>query len=148
LVRNQNGRGWRKMSRIFVCALLLALVVPACRLQGQDTTAQQQSQTALQQSQTALQQSQTPLQQSQTPAQQTQTAMQQSQIAQQQAQHARQAVPQADQPVPATHDAELRDKQAERLHDSREVLKAALNEKTGIAKNLTERAKCIVVIPS
>jgi lipid-binding SYLF domain-containing protein len=137
------------MSRIFVCALLLALVVPMCRLQGQDPqTAQQQSQTALQQSQTALQQSQTALQQSQTAAQQSQTAQQQSQIAQQQAQHARQAVPQSDQPTPATHDAELRDKQTERLHDSREVLKAALNEKTGIAKNLTERAKCVVVIPS
>jgi lipid-binding SYLF domain-containing protein len=136
------------MSRIFVCALLLALV-PACSLQGQEPqTAQQQSQTALQQSQTALQQSQTALQQSQTAAQQSQTALQQSQVAQQQAQHARENLPQSDKGVPATHDAELRDKQTERLHDAREVLKAALNEKTGIAKNLTERAKCVVVIPS
>lgn len=47
-----------------------------------------------------------------------------------------------------TVDAEEREKAAERLHDAREVLKTALNEKTGISKSLTEKAKCIVVIPS
>lgn len=45
-------------------------------------------------------------------------------------------------------DAEERQKAADRLHDSRDVLKVALNEKSGISKNLTEKAKCVVVIPS
>ena len=44
--------------------------------------------------------------------------------------------------------AEERARQGERLHSSREVLKAALNEKTGISKNLTDNAKCVIVIPS
>jgi len=48
----------------------------------------------------------------------------------------------------ATVDAEEREKAADRLHEAREVLKTALNEKTGISKNLTEKAKCVVVIPS
>jgi SH3 domain-containing YSC84-like protein 1 len=41
-----------------------------------------------------------------------------------------------------------REKQVERLHDSREVLKVALNEKSGISKSLTDKAKCVVIIPS
>jgi SH3 domain-containing YSC84-like protein 1 len=44
--------------------------------------------------------------------------------------------------------AELRQKQSDRLHSAREVLKAALNEKSGISKSLTESAKCVIVIPS
>src|SRR5260370_39625210 len=44
--------------------------------------------------------------------------------------------------------AEVKQKQAERLRASREVLKAALDEKSGISKSLTDKAKCIVVIPS
>src|SRR5215470_9510118 len=49
-----------------------------------------------------------------------------------------------DQPDPA----EERAKQTDRLHSSREVLKAALNEKSGISRSLTDSAKCVVVIPS
>ena len=140
------------MSRSFVCALLLALTVtPAWSLQSKEQTAQQQSQTALQQSQTALQQSQTALQQSQTAAQQSQTALQQSQAAQQQAQQAQQAhqALQASQAKAEQEDtAEVKAKQADRLRDSQVVLKAALNEKSGISKNLTDKAKCLVIIPS
>ncbi len=140
------------MSRIFVCAFLLALMVmPAWSLQSQDQTAQQQSQTALQQSQTALQQSQTALQQSQTAQQQSQTAQQQSQTAQQQAQHAQQVRQAEQQSQTATDQAEVADmraKNAERLRDSEAVLKAALDEKSGISKNLTDKATCVVIIPS
>lgn len=49
-----------------------------------------------------------------------------------------------DQPDPA----QVREKQSERLHSAREVLKVALNEKTGISKSLTDSAKCVIVIPS
>src|SRR5215472_3582948 len=127
------------MSRLFVCASLLALMaVPALNLQSQDSqTTQQQSQTALQQSQTA--------------AQQSQTALQQSQTAQQQAQHAQQLHQAAQQGQAAADQAEVSDikaKNNDRLRESEVVLKAALDEKTGISKNLTDKAKCIVIIPS
>lgn len=48
----------------------------------------------------------------------------------------------------AAERAAVRDKQADRLHDAREVLKSALNEKSGISRSLTDKAKCVVVIPS
>src|SRR5215472_10453387 len=57
-------------------------------------------------------------------------------------------VPARSQQQQTTIDAEEREKAAERLHDAREVLKVALNERTGISKSLTEKAKCVVVIPS
>lgn len=136
------------MTRIFVCPFLLALMlVPAWSLQhGQ--TAQQQSQTAEQQSQTALQQSQTAQQQSQTAQQQSQTAMQQAQVAQEQAKQRAELAKQQQAGTEQVDMAEVKQKQAERLHASREVLKAALDEKSGISKSLTDKAKCIVVIPS
>jgi SH3 domain-containing YSC84-like protein 1 len=59
-------------------------------------------------------------------------------------QTAQQAADQADQ----VDTAAVREKQADRLHEAREVLKVALNEKTGISKGLTDRAKCVIVIPS
>ena len=134
------------MKRIFVCAFLMALaVIPAWSLQShQSRTAQQQSQTAEQQSQTAQQQSQTAQQQSQTAQQQSQTAQQQSQTAQQQAQQAQKSQAASDQADMAA----VKAKQADRLRDAREVLKVALNEKSGISKSLTDQAKCVVVIPS
>lgn len=140
------------MKNIVVFALFLGLgSIPAWSLQSEQSQTEQQSQTALQQSQTAQQQSQTAQQQSQTAQQQSQTAQQQSQIAQQQAQHAQQAQ-RAQQEQQQQSDqaemAEVKAKQASRLHDSREVLKAALNEKTGISKALTDKAKCIIIIPS
>src|SRR6516164_6096696 len=98
------------MSRILVCALLLALVSPAWS-QSTSQTAQQQAETAAQQSQTALQQSQTALQQSQ----KAQTGMTEEEK------------------------AALKDKQAERLREARDVMRAALNEKTGISKGLTDK---------
>ena len=135
------------MTRVFACPFLLALmVVPAWSLQSQ--TAQQQSQTAEQQSQTALQQSQTAQQQSQTAQQQSQTALQQAQTAQEQAKQRAELAKQQEGGTEHVDMAEVKRKQADRLHDSREVLKAALNEKSGISKTLTDKAKCIVVIPS
>lgn len=134
------------MSRVFVCPLLLAwMVAPAWSLQQ---TAQQQSQTAEQQSQTALQQSQTALQQSQTAQQQSQTALQQAQTAQEQAKQRAELAKQQQEGTDHVDMAAVKSKQADRLHESREVLQAALNEKSGISKSLTDKAKCIVVIPS
>lgn len=137
------------MSRVFACPFLLALMVAsAWSLQAQSQTAQQQSQTAEQQSQTALQQSQTAQQQSQTAQQQSQTAQQQAQIAQEQAKQRAELANQQQGGTDHVDMAEVKRKQADRLHESREVLKTALDEKSGISKNLTDKAKCIVVIPS
>ncbi len=138
------------MKRICVFALLLALGIPAWSLQSQSQTAAQQAQTAAQQSQTAAQQSQTAAQQSQTAAQQSQTAAQQSQIAQQQAQaakqaQAQQALPQSDEE--AAYMAKTKDKQADRLRASRDVMSGVLTGKF-IGKGLVEKAKCVIVIPS
>lgn len=117
--------------------------------QQQSRTAQQQSQTAAQQSQTAAQQAQTAAQQSQTAQQQSQTAAQQSQIAAQQVQHAQQGQqqqqnPQSDQ----AYMAEVKAKQADRLHNSRDVLNTNLTQKLGITKEIMDHAKCAIVIPS
>jgi SH3 domain-containing YSC84-like protein 1 len=153
LVRSQNGPGSSKMKRFCVLALLLASgLIPARSLQSQQSqTAQQQSQTAAQQSQTAAQQSQTAQQQSQTAAQQSQTAAQQSQIAQQQTRQAQQQAQQT-QPSQAAEDqaymAGVKDKQTDRLHSSRDVLSAALNQKVGVTKDLVDKAKCVIIIPS
>jgi SH3 domain-containing YSC84-like protein 1 len=137
------------MSRVFGCPLLLALMLaPAWSLQSQSQTAQQQSQTAEQQSQTALQQSQTAQQQSQTAQQQSQTAQQQAQTAQEQAKQRAELAKQQSDGTEQVDMAEVKRKDAERLRDSREVMKSALNEKSGISKALTDKAKCVVVIPS
>jgi lipid-binding SYLF domain-containing protein len=135
------------MIRILVCALLLALVSPAWS-QSKSQTAQQQAETAAQQSQTALQQSQTALQQSQTAQQQSQTAQQQMQTAQQLQQQSQKQTQESQTGMTEEERAALKDKQAERLRDARDVMRAALNEKTGISKGLTDKAKCVVVIPS
>src|SRR5215831_14843828 len=106
------------MTRVFACPFLLALMLfPAWSLQSRSQTAQQQSQTALQQSQTALQQSQTAQQQSQ-------TALQQAQTAQEQARQRAELAKQQEGGTEHVDMAEVKRKQAERLHDSREVLKA------------------------
>jgi lipid-binding SYLF domain-containing protein len=125
--------------------------------QQSKAAAQRQSQAAAQQSQTAAQQSQTAAQQSQTAAQQSQTAQQQMQIAQQQAQVAQQQaaqqakiaqeqakLPQSDQ----AYTAEVKAKQADRLHSSRDVLNSSLTQKLGISKATIDSAKCVIVIPS
>jgi lipid-binding SYLF domain-containing protein len=139
------------MKRIGVFALPLVLgFIPAWGLQSQ--TSAQQSQTAAQQSQTAAQQSQTAAQQSQTAAQQSQTAAQQSQIAAQQTKNAQQGqqaqqsqnLPQSDQ----AYTAEVKAKQADRLHSSRDVLNSSLTQKLGISKATIDSAKCVIVIPS
>jgi SH3 domain-containing YSC84-like protein 1 len=140
------------MKRICVFALLLALgCIPVWSMQSKSEAAQQ---TAAQQSQTAAQQSQTAAQQSQTAAQQSQTAAQQSQIAaQQQAKAAQQG--QVGQAGPASqaasdqaYEAEVKAKQADRLHSSRDVLNTNLTQKLGISKAVIDNAKCVIVIPS
>ncbi|HEY6306776.1 MAG TPA: lipid-binding SYLF domain-containing protein [Candidatus Angelobacter sp.] len=143
------------MKRICVFALLLALgCIPVWSMQSKSETTQQQSQTAAQQSQTAAQQSQTAAQQSQTAAQQSQTAAQQSQIAaQQQAKAAQQGQgAQAGAASQAASDqayeAEVKAKQADRLHNSRDVLNTNLTQKLGITKEVIDHAKCVIVIPS
>ena len=137
------------MSRILVCALLLAVAVSTAWSQlSKSESAQQQAATAAQQSQTALQQSQTALQQSQTAMQQSQTAQQQMQTAQQLQQQAQKQTQEAETGMTPEERAALKDKQAQRLRDARDVMKAAFNEKSGISKNLTDKAKCVVVIPS
>jgi len=136
------------MSRILVCALLLALVSTAWGQLAKSQAAQQQAETAAQQSQTALQQSQTALQQSQTALQQSQTAQQQMQTAQQLQQQAQKQTEEAQTGMTPEERAALKNKQADRLQMSRDVMRAALNEKTGISKSLTDKAKCVVVIPS
>jgi lipid-binding SYLF domain-containing protein len=125
--------------------------------QQSKAAAQRQSQAAALQSQTAAQQSQTAAQQSQTAAQQSQTAQQQMQIAQHQAQVAQQqaaqqakiaqeqaTLPQSDQ----AYTAEVKAKQADRLHNSRDVLNSNLTQKLGITKSMIDNAKCVIVIPS
>src|SRR5262249_8275008 len=77
----------------------------------------------------------------QEPSAPPQTPDQQSATDQQTAADQQNATDQADA-------AREREKQSERLHSSREVLKVALNEKSGISKNLTDNAKCVIVIPS
>jgi lipid-binding SYLF domain-containing protein len=155
------------MKRFCVFALLLALgLIPAGSLHSQQSqTAQQQAQTAQQQSQTAQQQSQTAQQQAQTAQQQAQTAQQQAQTAQQQAQTAQQQAQTAQQQgqtaqqaqtaqqqAQAAEDqaymAEVKDKQTDRLYSSRDVLKSALGQKVGVTKDLVEKAKCVIIIPS
>jgi SH3 domain-containing YSC84-like protein 1 len=140
------------MKRFCVFALLLAWgLMPAWSLQSQQSqTAQQQSQTAQQQSQTAQQQSQTAQQQSQTAQQQAQTAQQQAQTAQQQAQTAQQQarMQQSQAAEDQAYMAQVKDKQTDRLHSSRDVLKSTLNQKVGVTKDLVEKAKCVIIIPS
>ena len=112
------------MKRISVFALLLAL----CVLLG---SSQSRSQTAAQQSQTAAQQSQIAQQQTQQAQQRSQQAQHQGQTADDQA-----------------YMAEVKDKQTDRLHSSRDVLSAALTQKVGVTKNLVDKAKCVIIIPS
>ena len=44
--------------------------------------------------------------------------------------------------------AEVKDKQTDRLRSSRDVLKSALNQKVGVTKDLVDKAKCVIIIPS
>jgi lipid-binding SYLF domain-containing protein len=127
------------MSKILVCASLSAVI--AITAWGQES---QESQTAQQQAQTAQQQSQTAQQQSQTAQQQSQTAQQQAQTAQQILQAQQQRQVRAEQ----AETAEVKAKQADRLREAQVVLKAALNEKSGISRTLTDKAKCVIIIPS
>jgi SH3 domain-containing YSC84-like protein 1 len=119
--------------------------------QQQSRTAAQQSQTAAQQSQTAAQQAQTAAQQSATSQQQSQTAAQQSQIAAQQTKNAQQGQQQQSQNLPQSdqaYTAEVKAKQADRLHNSRDVLNTNLTQKLGITKEIMDHAKCAIIIPS
>jgi SH3 domain-containing YSC84-like protein 1 len=66
----------------------------------------------------------------------------------QQAQKSQQAQNQQDQDYEVPPDpAVVKEKQVERLEDSREVLKDLLYGRLNVPKSLVEKAKCIVVIP-